>query len=81
MPAHDRPKRQSVKALSKTQKAEADETRNKDAEKARRAAASAAATKKRTVEDVSDRFFKMRIAGGRRRLTRRKARLTKSRRK
>jgi hypothetical protein len=64
-------------ALSKTQKAEADETRNKDAEKARRAAA----TKKRTVEDVSDRFFKMRIAGGRRRLTRRKARLTKSRRK
>lgn len=81
MPAHDRPKRQSVKALSKTQKAEADAER----EKVHRAAASAAATKKRvakvTVDDLSDRLSKIHIAGRRNRTTRRKARRTKSNRK
>lgn len=79
MPAHDRPKRQSVKATTKAERAEIDAARNKAAEKARRAATTAAATRKRavklTVEDISDRFSKMRIAGRRgRRLTRRKAR-------
>jgi hypothetical protein len=82
MPAHDRPKRQSVKSMTKTEKAEADAARNKEAEKARRAATTAAATKKRavkvTVDDISDRFSKMQIAGRRtrrrHRTTRRKAR-------
>lgn len=82
MPAHDRPKRQSVKSMTKTEKAEADAARNKEAEKARRAATTAAATKKRavkvTVDDISDRFSKMHIAGRRtrhrHRTTRRKAR-------
>ena len=80
MPAHDRPKRQSVKATTKAERAEIDAARNKAAEKARRAATTAAATRKRavklTVDDISDRFSKMRIAGrrGRRRFTRRKAR-------
>jgi hypothetical protein len=83
MPASDRPKRQSVKSMTKTEKAEADAARNKEAEKARRAATTAAATKKRavkvTVDDISDRFSKMHIAGRRtrrrhHRTTRRKAR-------
>ena len=79
MPAHDRPKRQSVKSITKAEQAEIDAARNKAAEKARRAATTAAATRKRavklTVEDISDRFSKMRIAGRRgRRFTRRKAR-------
>lgn len=79
MPAHDRPKRQSVKATTKAERAEIDAARNKAAEKARRAATTAAATRKRavklTVDDISDRFSKMRIAGRRgRRFTRRKAR-------
>jgi len=82
MPAHDRPKRQSVKALSKMEQAEIDAARNKAAEKARRAATSAAATKKRaikvTVDDLSDRFSRMHIAGRRSRrryrVTRRKVR-------
>lgn len=79
MPSHDRPKRQSVKATTKAEQAEIDAVRNKAAEKARRAATTAAATRKRavklTVDDISDRFSKMRIAGRRgRRLTRRKAR-------
>ena len=81
MPAHDRPKRQSVKATTKAEQAEIDAARNKAAEKARRAATTAAATRKRavklTVDDISDRFSKMRIAGRRgrrgRRFTRRKA--------
>jgi hypothetical protein len=77
MPAHDRPKRHSVKAVSKTKQAEADAVRNKAAEKARREAHAAAATKKRavkmTVDDLSDRFSKMHIAGRRHRVTRRKA--------
>jgi hypothetical protein len=77
MPIHDRPKRNSVKAVSKTQQAEADAARNKAAEKARRDAHAAAATKKRaakmTVDDLSDRFSRMHIAGRRKRLTRRKA--------
>ena len=76
MPSHDRPKRQSVKATTKAEQAEIDAARNKAAEKARRAATTAAATRKRavklTVDDISDRFSKMRIAG--RRFTRRKAR-------
>ena len=83
MPVHDRPKRQSVKALTKTEKSEADAARSKEAEKARKEAHAAAATKKRavklTVDDVSDRFSKMHIAGRRsrrHRLTRRKARKT-----
>ena len=80
MPANDRPKRQSVKSITKAEQAEIDAARNKAAEKARRAATTAAATRKRavklTVDDISDRFSKMHIAGrrGRRRLTRRKAR-------
>ena len=78
MPAHDRPKRHSVKAISKTQQAEADAARNKAAEKARKEAHAAAATKKRTVkvtvDDLSDRFSRMHIAGRRHRFTRRKVR-------
>jgi hypothetical protein len=78
MPAHDRPKRQSVKALSKMEQAEIDVARNKAAEKARRAATSAAATKKRaikvTVDDLSDRFSRMHIAGRR---SRRRHRVTR----
>lgn len=88
MPAHDRPKRQSIKALSKAEAAAADAERNKAAEKARRAATTVAATKKRTakltVDDLSDRLSKMHIAGRRprhHRVTRRKARRTKSNRK
>ena len=78
MPSHDRPKRHSVKALTKVQQAEADAARNKAAEKARRAAAAASADKKRTakasVESMTDEFAKMKIhdGGRRRRLTRRK---------
>lgn len=68
--------------MTKTEKAEADAARNKEEEKARRAATTAAATRKRavklTVDDISDRFSRMHIAGrrGRRRhrTTRRKAR-------
>ena len=82
MPAHDRPKRHSVKAMTKTESAVVDAQRNKAAAEARRAASSAAATKKRTVkltvDDVSERLSKMRIAGRRHsrrhRVTRRKAR-------
>lgn len=87
MPAHDRPKRQSVKALSKIEQAEIDAARNKAAEKARRAASATAATKKRavklTVDDLSDRFSRMHIAGRRsrrrhrHRTTRRKVRGTR----
>jgi len=83
MPAHDRPKRHSVKALSKMERAEADAARNKAAEKARKEAHAAAATKKRaikvTVDDISDRFSRMHIAGrrSRSRRTRRKVRGTR----
>jgi len=81
MPANDRPKRHSVKAISKTQQAEADAARNKAAEKARKEAHAAAVTKKRavkmTVDDLSDRFSRMHIAGRRRRVTRRKVRGTR----
>jgi membrane protein involved in colicin uptake len=80
MPTHDRPKRHSVKAVSKTQQAEADAARNKAAEKARKEAHAAAATKKRaikvTVDDLSDGFSRMHIAGRRHRTTRRKVRRT-----
>ena len=80
MPSRDRPKRHSVKALTKSEKAERDAKLNAEREKARRASHAAAATKKRTVkvtvDDLSDRFSKMKIHdGGRRyRATRRKDR-------
>jgi len=77
MPAHDRPKRHSVKAVTKAEKSEADAVRNKEAEKARAVAATKKRAVKMTLDDVSDRFSKMHIAGSRRRrhrVTRRKAR-------
>ena len=82
MPAHDRPQRQSVKSLSKTQSADVDAKRNAEIEKARREISAAAASKKRaskeTMDGLTDKFATMTIAGRRRRhrrnLTRRKAR-------
>jgi hypothetical protein len=79
MPIHDRPKRQSVKAVSKTQRAEADAARNKAVEKVRKEAHAAAANKKRTakasVDSMTEEFARMKIhdGGRRKRLTRRKA--------
>lgn len=80
MPSHDRPKRHSVKALTKSEKAERDAKLNAEREKSRRASHAAAATKKRTakasVDSMTDEFAKMKIHdGGRRyRATRRKDR-------
>jgi hypothetical protein len=85
MPAYDRPQRQSVKSLSKSQAADIDAKRNAEMEKARREISSAAASKKRvakeTIEGLTNKFSKMTIAGRRRRhrnnVTRRKARRTR----
>lgn len=84
MPAYDRPQRQSVKAMSKTEAAVADEKRNAELMKTRRNANALAATNKRqakeTMEGLSDQFSNMSIAGrrrrgrGRGRITRRRAR-------
>lgn len=86
MPAYDRPQRQSVKAMSKTAAADADEKRNAELIKTRRNANALAATNKRqakeTMEGLSDQFSKMSIAGrrrrGRGRVTRRRARRNRS---
>lgn len=84
MPAYDRPQRQSVKAMSKTAAADADEKRNAELIKTRRNANALAATNKRqakeTMEGLSDQFSKMSIAGRRRRgrVTRRRARRNRS---
>jgi hypothetical protein len=85
MPAHDRPQRQSVKSLSKSQSADIDAKRNAEMEKARREISAASASKKRaakeTMEGLTDKFERMTIAGRRHRhrrnLTRRKARRTR----
>lgn len=80
MPAHDRPKRQSMKAMTKVEKAELDAQRNKEAEKTRRTLRQTEAAKKRTVkmsiDDLSHRFSDMKIAGSRtrRRTVRRRRR-------
>ena len=84
MPAYDRPQRQSVKAMSKTAAADADEKRNAEIVKARRNANATAATRKRevkeTVDSLSDKFSEMTIAGRRRRgrVTRRRVRRNRS---
>lgn len=82
MPAYDRPQRQSVKAMSKTAAADADEKRNAEIVKARRNANATAATRKReikeTIDSLSDKFSEMKIAGRRRRVTRRRARRNRS---
>lgn len=83
MPAYDRPQRQSVKAMSKTAAAAADEKRNAEIVKARRNANATATTRKReikeTVDSLSDKFSEMTIAGRRRgRVTRRRARRNRS---
>jgi hypothetical protein len=80
MPSHDRPKRHSVKAMTRVEKAELDAQRNKEAEKTRRAIRQKEAAKKRTVkvtmDDLSHRFSNMKIAG-RRGTTRRTVRKTR----